>query len=163
MVDPNIRAALIEDRAGYLARLRVLPQTDVLKLSVEDAAWLSPATADAAARGLLDHGPRIVLLTAVPTARPSSRHGKMTHVPAVPVEVVDTIGAGDAFSAGFLTRWLREGGGAPAAVLEATAFAVRVAGLACSVRGATPPANVLDRLPQGLPPTVPGSPSATAP
>ena len=66
MLDPNIRPALIEDRAAYLARLDgVLAQTDVLKLSVDDVAWLEPGEPPrAAARELLDRGPRIVLLTA---------------------------------------------------------------------------------------------------
>ncbi|HUG53766.1 MAG TPA: carbohydrate kinase family protein [Vicinamibacteria bacterium] len=36
--------------------------------------------------------------------------GKVVHVPAYPVEVVDTTGAGDSFNAGFLHRWLQ---GAP--------------------------------------------------
>jgi sugar/nucleoside kinase (ribokinase family) len=36
--------------------------------------------------------------------------GRVVHVPAYPVEVVDTTGAGDSFNAGFLHRWLE---GAP--------------------------------------------------
>ena len=56
-----------------------------------------------------------------------------TDVPALAVEVVDTIGAGDAFGGGFLAWWRREGLGAgdlarTDAVLEATRFAALVAG-----------------------------------
>ena len=36
--------------------------------------------------------------------------GGVVHVPACPVEPVDTTGAGDSFNAGFLHRWLQ---GAP--------------------------------------------------
>ena len=66
MVDPNVRASLIRDRGAYLERLwGVLAQTDVLKLSVDDLAWLEPGEEPgASARRLLDRGPRIVLLTA---------------------------------------------------------------------------------------------------
>ncbi len=66
MVDPNVRATLIADRAAYLARLdAVLGLADVLKLSVEDLAWLAPGEPSVvAARRFLDRGPRVVLLTA---------------------------------------------------------------------------------------------------
>ena len=36
--------------------------------------------------------------------------GRVVHVPAYPVETIDTTGAGDSFNAGFLHRWLQ---GAP--------------------------------------------------
>jgi fructokinase len=164
IVDPNVRATLIDDRACYLDRLRaVLRQTDVLKLSVEDAAWLMPGQPlDAVARTFGECGPRVVLLTEGANGASVFSGETTARLPAAPVAVVDTIGAGDAFSAGFMASWLSNDRGAPAALLEATAFAVRVAGLACSVRGATPPANVLDRLPDAGPPSGPRSPSATA-
>lgn len=143
MLDPNVRPALIADRDRYLERLdAVLVFTDVLKLSVEDAAWLVPgSSARGAALALGERGPRIVLLTDGAGGATAFSGGMQRHFPAAPVTVIDTIGAGDAFSAGFLARWLRRDR-SPAAVAEATAFAVRVAGVACSVQGATPPAAV---------------------
>ena len=160
MVDPNIRASLIEDRVAYLGRLEVvLTQTDVLKLSVEDLEWLAPAEPPlAAARRFLDRGPQVVLLTAGAEGATVLAAAGTTPIPAVPVAVVDTIGAGDAFSAGFLAHWLARGGtfaalrgksppasgagAVEAAAVEAAAYAAQVAALACSVRGATPPAQV---------------------
>jgi fructokinase len=172
MVDPNVRPSLIRDRAGYIERLwGVLAETDVLKLSVDDLAWLDPSEeAEAAARGLLDRGPRVVLLTAGGEGATVFTAEAVTHVPAVAVDVVDTIGAGDAFSAGFLSYMLRgsrgEGNRSPAtvcfpashgrdaiadgavardavdhaAVVDAARFASDVASVACAQRGATPPA-----------------------
>jgi len=160
MVDPNVRPSLIRDRVGYLDRLwGVLAQTDVLKLSVEDVAWLEPGSPPlAAARGLLERGPRVVLLTDGARGATVFTTEAVTQVPAVAVDVVDTIGAGDAFSAGFLSSWLRRGEGnrSPAtvsfpasegrgavaheAVVEAARFAADVASVACAQRGATPPA-----------------------
>ncbi len=141
MVDPNIRPTLIADRATYLARLAaVLALTDVLKLSVDDLEWLAPGEPPlAAARLYLDHGPDAVLLTAGGEGATVLTASGIEPVPAVPVEVVDTIGAGDAFSAGFLFHLLRD----PSRdVSAAAAFAARVAAVACSVQGATPPADI---------------------
>jgi fructokinase len=165
MLDPNVRAALIADRAAYMARFdAVLAQTDVLKLSVDDLDWLAPGeSALVAARALLERGPRVVLLTAGSEgATVLTAEGVETSVAAVAVDVVDTIGAGDAFSAGFLSRWLERGKRntswgrilLPAsrarreseAIIEAARFATQVAGLACSGRGATPPADTQARL-----------------
>jgi fructokinase len=111
MVDPNVRPTLIPDRDGYMARLEgVLALADVLKLSVEDVGWLAPGEPPlAVARALLERGLGIVLLTAGGEgATVLCADGSETAVPPVPVEVVDTIGAGDAFSAGFLARLLQQ-------------------------------------------------------
>jgi len=136
MVDPNIRPSLIEDRVAYLARLEgVLEHTDVLKLSVDDAAWLLTAWEPT----LFARGPRIVILTAGAEGATVFTAATETHIPAVPVEPVDTIGAGDSFSAGFLLRWLQ----ARDDVVDATRFGTRLASLACAQRGARPPAAVL--------------------
>jgi sugar/nucleoside kinase (ribokinase family) len=55
------------------------------------------------------------------------------HVPAVPVEVVDTTGAGDAFAAGFLSAWLT--GAGPREALQA---GCRVAARAVAQVGGRP-------------------------
>jgi fructokinase len=127
MVDPNIRPSLIEDRDAYLARFKgILELTDVLKLSIEDAAWLGPNH---------DRGPEIVLLTAGAEGATVFTPVGATHIPAATVDVIDTIGAGDAFSAGFLQRWLDDRDD----VVGAARFAAQIASVACAQRGATPP------------------------
>jgi fructokinase len=128
MVDPNIRPSLIDDRDAYLTRFRaILELTDVLKLSVEDADWLGSH---------YDRGPGIVLLTAGAEGATLFTPAGATHVPAVTVDVVDTIGAGDAFSAGFLSHWLEDRDD----VVGAARYASQLASVACAQRGATPPA-----------------------
>jgi fructokinase len=146
MVDPNVRPPAIRARVPYLARLeRVLRRAHVVKVSVEDLAWLQPDRAPAdAARALLSAGPRVVLLT-------RSAHGALVVTPnavvtvaAHPVAVVDTIGAGDAFSAGFLAWWGQRAGGHDQlgdidTVADAAGFASLVAGRACERAGAAAP------------------------
>jgi fructokinase len=150
MVDPNIRPDAIADPARYRARLAaVLARTDVVKVSVDDLAWIDPGIPPAdAARRLLGHGsapgPEIVLLSA--GAEPTLIVGATgtDELPVRPAPVVDTIGAGDAFGAGFLAAWIRAGRGRAklddrAAVRDAVRFAMRVAAWTVGRPGADPP------------------------
>ena len=148
MVDPNVRPAALPDPAAYRARLaRVLAATDVVKVSDQDLAWLDRGRAPRAAAAALaaNGGPALVLLTrGGEGATAVLRGGATIDVPAPRVAVVDTIGAGDAFSGGFLAWWHREGLGRealgdPAAVEGATAFACLVAARTCERPGASPP------------------------
>jgi fructokinase len=145
-LDPNIRPWAIEDADGYRARLeRVLARSDVVKVSQEDLDWLAPGVPPAAAvRALLDRGPTLGLLTLGPGgALVVTRAGEVA-VPAPRTEVVDTIGAGDAFGGGFLAWWserglTRDDLGTTDLAVEATAFACLVAARTCSRPGAEPP------------------------
>ena len=97
-----------------------------------------------AARALLEHGPAAVLLTLGPAGAVAIGPGHEAAVPAPPVDVVDTIGAGDAFSGGWLAHWAQSGLGRaelaePEAVLAATRYACLVAALTCARAGASPP------------------------
>jgi fructokinase len=112
---------------------------------VDDLAWLDPDVSPAdAARGLLAEGPAAVLMTDGGNGVQVVTAGEQHHVPAPQVEVVDTIGAGDAFSGGFLAWWRLHGLGADdlrslERVLQATAFACDVAARTCERAGASPP------------------------
>jgi fructokinase len=141
MVDPNVRPAAIADETAYRDRLdRVLRRSAVVKVSDEDLAWLRPGeAAEDAARGLLAAGPEVVLLTRGAQGVLVLTAGGERAVPAPPVNVVDTIGAGDAFSGGFLARW-PPGAGDLAAAADAAAFGALVAAMTCERAGASPPA-----------------------
>jgi fructokinase len=147
MVDVNCRPDVIRDRDVYLGRVdAVLARADVVKVSEDDLAYVWPGEPPIdAARHLLASGPSVVLLTAggshVTVLTP---HDERLAVPVAPVEVVDTIGAGDAFAGGFLSWWaVSERRRTDLADLEAlaaaAAAATRVAGIVCTRRGADPP------------------------
>lgn len=142
MVDLNCRPAAVAEPEAYRRRLlRILRRADVVKASTEDLDYLLPGQP---ATDLLDHGARLVLVT--DGARPATAiwaAGSATaDVPAV--QVVDTIGAGDAFGGAFLAHWTRGGHDRDeldqqAPVAEALRAAVQVAALTCTRRGADPP------------------------
>lgn len=148
-LDPNVRSPFVPDRRDYLRRLRGwLPDTDVLKISDEDLAYLRPGEEplDVAAGWLAD-GPAVVVVTRGADGAVAITTSGMVEVPGEPVDVADTVGAGDAFTAGLLC-WLSERGalrrdkvaelGADA-MRAAVRFAVTVSAATCARPGADPP------------------------
>lgn len=146
MIDINARPAIVADRDDYAARVRRLAsRAQVVKVSDEDLSYLDPSvSATDAARRLLTSGPRLVLLTAGGEGVTVLTREDERQVPVAPVAVVDTIGAGDAFSGGFLSYWSEAGlHTSDVESIERVVAAVRaactVAGVVCSRRGADPP------------------------
>jgi fructokinase len=146
VIDPNCRPAAIDEPAAYRGRLtRMLARADVVKASEEDLEWLDPGTPPAAAaRTLLGSEHAVALVTLGAAGALIVTAGGERTVPAPRVDVVDTIGAGDAFTGGFLAHWRAAGLGRRElaradAVQQATEFACRVAAITCARAGASPP------------------------
>jgi fructokinase len=146
IVDLNCRPKAIDDRDAYVARLgRVLARADVVKASDEDLAWLRPGVAlSAAAAELLGAGTRAVLVTTGGLSTAIVTASDAVTVPVEAVPVVDTIGAGDAFTAGFASWWRASGQGlnelGDTEVLTAAVSAAHsVASVVVGRRGADPP------------------------
>ena len=149
VVDPNVRPAVVGDRDVYRRRFERWARTaHVIKLSAADADWLYPGEAlEGVADRLLELGTRLVAVTlGADGALGCSRVGR-ARVRAPRVEVVDTVGAGDAFGAAFL-RALRVAGRlgidavgelGDAELEEALTFAAAVGALQCARAGAVPP------------------------
>jgi len=106
VIDPNVRPGLMPD-AGYRARLiRMLRGCTIAKASDDDLAWLFEGLPyEAAAERLIDEGVSLVVVTLGPEGAFAAHRDLRVVVPAMKVDVVDTIGAGDAFGAGLLA-WL---------------------------------------------------------
>jgi fructokinase len=157
--DPNIRPAAIEGRErGVDLVERGVRDAHVSKASREDVEWLYPGLAvdDVAARwnGL---GAKLVVVTAgadgatgYRSARPPLRR------PGRQVTVVDTIGAGDAFTSGLLTGLVRRGlhrdrrleGPSDGTLADIVDEAALIAAITCERVGADPPRleELTDRL-----------------
>jgi fructokinase len=102
--DPNVRPALIVDRD--LARGRIehlVERSDVVKLSEEDLRWIDPdRPPERLASTWLALGPSIVAVTMGARGAMAVCAAGEARVAARPVQVVDTVGAGDAFMAGLI-------------------------------------------------------------
>ena len=91
----------------------LLPQVDVLLPNEAEAAGLAAAVTggpvedtEAAARSLAERGPLVVVKRGERGALAALPDGSLRTAAAVPVQPVDTTGAGDTFNASFLDAWL---------------------------------------------------------
>lgn len=149
MLDPNIRPGFIPDRERHLARMqRMIARADIVKLSDEDLDWFGEAgTGDDVAQRWLAKGPSLVVLTRGRHGAVARTRNARVEIPAPQVEVADTVGAGDTFSAGLLTA-LQERGALTKSALgslderaleEVLRFASACAAVTVSRPGANPP------------------------
>jgi fructokinase len=103
-LDPNVRPSLIVD--PDLARERIehlVERSDIIKVSDEDLAWINPNhSPERTARVWLAMGSAIVVVTMGERGSLAFCAAGEARVAARPVQVVDTVGAGDAFMVGLL-------------------------------------------------------------
>ncbi len=153
--DPNLRPGLVRDEAAYRALLaQMFALTDIVKVSTMDLGWLLPGRPlEAALADLQAQGPALVVITQGGAGVLALHGTERRQVPAFQVPVVDTVGAGDAFSAGLLAGLAERGitsraalTALPAADLDDTLrFAAAVAALTCTRAGADPPTRTAVR------------------
>ena len=105
-----------------------------------------------------DYGLRLVALTRGPNGSLLYQNGRWSMQPPPPVQVVDTVGAGDSFTAAMVLGLLAE-----MDLDEVHAAAVEVAGYVCSQAGATPalPPQFRKKFITAASPD-PGAPASTA-
>ncbi len=146
MLDPNIRTGIAPD-AEYRERVfEVISQSAIVKASDSDLAWLYPDDDhERAAERILDRGVALVVVTLGARGAFGAHRDLRIRVDAPQVEVVDTIGAGDAFGAALLA-WLHDHEAVRRDIsLEsdelqsALEFACLGAALTCAREGADPP------------------------
>ncbi len=151
--DPNCRPLLMGSPERALERAeRLVALADVVKASVEDVAWLLPGrAAEQVAEAWLALGPALVAITrGAEGVVAVAAGGGLLRRPARRVAVVDTVGAGDAFTSALLAGLYRRGllGAGRRAALRAVGEAtlgevldeaVLAAAITCTRRGADPP------------------------
>jgi fructokinase len=141
--DPNIRPALLGSHAEAKVTFEELvPLTDVVKLSDEDAQWLYPGKSlDETAAHILGLGTGLTVITKGAEGSQFTTPTANIRIPAVKSTVADTIGAGDSFMSalilGFLTRGTE--GFAPAVLEQLGHTAAVAAAITVQRPGANPP------------------------
>ncbi|MGW8883733.1 carbohydrate kinase family protein [Streptomyces sp. NPDC055749] len=100
--DPNVRPELMGDHDTAVRRVeRCVALSDVVKASDEDLEWLYPGEdPERVAERWQATGPALVLVTRGAEGALAVLPGGRVAVDALPTEVVDTVGAGDAFMSG---------------------------------------------------------------
>src|SRR5215469_11103178 len=152
--DPNVRPSVTPDHHQVAATVsRAAASAHIVKMSDEDLAFLFPGTTPAqlAAR-LIGDGRPTQLLVVTKGRDGAEALTRRTHlsVPAVPVVVVDTVGAGDALTAALLAGLADSGLLSPAALATRltreqnvlrgiVGQALAAAALTCTRPGADPP------------------------
>jgi fructokinase len=148
-LDPNVRLNIMPDAAAWRRRVETLAaQADLLKISLEDVETLYPGEApEGLVARWLGAGVGLVVVTRGGGGIFGATSGLAVELPAAPVEVVDTVGAGDTFQAALLAA-LDELGLANRAALNAIdrdtlrrilGFAARAAVITCTRRSADLP------------------------
>jgi fructokinase len=167
--DPNVRPAVMgmRERGARLVEQGVR-RAHVVKASRDDVEWLYPefAVEDVAARWSRLGAKLVVVTDGADGATAHRRTGEPVRRPGRRVTVVDTIGAGDAFTSGLLTglvrrRLHRDGrleGISDGTLADIIDEAILVAAITCEREGADPPRlEQLDRL-LSLPGATPRAP-----
>jgi len=151
--DPNVRPLLMGSPDDVRRSVeQLLPHVDVVKASADDVAWLLPGRAvEDVVADWLAAGPSLVAVTLGPDGVVAAgRKAAMVRRPGQPVDVVDTVGAGDSFTGAILAGLHRRGllGAGRRDALAAIGVqplgelldeAVRVSAWTCTRRGADPP------------------------
>jgi fructokinase len=146
MVDPNCRPSVMTSSDVFNRTLSaVLARADIVKVSGDDLAFIHPdLDVLAAATRLQRESGAVILFTDGAKAVHVITEADDVILEVPRVTVVDTVGAGDSFSGGFLAQWSRRGLGRSDVanldeVLSAARFGISVAGITCQRPGADPP------------------------
>jgi fructokinase len=146
-LDPNVRLAIEPDAQRWRQAIeRIRPFAHVVKVSEEDIALAFGADVDPehlCQQWLRDNTELVALTRGSAGATLFARGTKQIAIEAIPVSVMDTVGAGDSFMAALLARLAKQGRATREGIALADAdaledlgrYAAAAAALTCSRRG----------------------------
>jgi fructokinase len=138
--DPNVRPSIQGDKGIYRAAIeRWIDQSTIVKLSEDDLDWLYGS--EEVVSDWLESGPELVIITRGERGLTALSAGFRLDVPAVKVDVIDTVGAGDTIGAVVVEGVVKYGASQLRGEILETVLkrAARAAAITCSRAGANPP------------------------
>ena len=138
--DPNVRPSIQDDKGIYRSAIeRWIDHATIVKLSEDDLDWLYGS--EEVVSDWLESGPELVIITRGERGLTALGAGFRLDVPAVKVDVIDTVGAGDTIGAVVVEGVVNYGASQlRGEILEAVLNrAARAAAITCSRAGANPP------------------------
>jgi fructokinase len=143
--DPNIRPAVISDRAQYVAQVeRWVAISSAVKVSDEDIKWLYPfIEIGQVVNNWLAKGPSLIVVTYSDKGLTGYRKNERVSVDAVKAAVADTVGAGDTVGAILVEAIVKDGLDSLAGARLETMLkrAAKAAAITVSRVGANPPTS----------------------
>lgn len=143
--DINVRPSIIADKVEYWDRVSALMTCvgrsgGIVKASDEDIALLvddpDADVAEVAEAWACDYGLALFVVTLGPHGALAIKpDGRQVRVPGRRIDLVDTVGAGDTFMAGFLSAYVAD----PNNVEGALMTGIGASALVCTRKGANPP------------------------
>lgn len=152
MMDPNARPGVMENSSEFWETFNSsLDRADVVKCSGDDLDYMFPDLSNLdAARDIHERSHATVLFTDGSQGVHVFVENDYFQCDVPKIDVVDTVGAGDSLSGGFLSFWDRYNLNRSDTrdadkIRSAVEFGIKVAGLTCGRAGAMPPfAHELD-------------------
>ena len=142
--DPNVRPSIQRNRKIYRAAVeRWVDVATIMKLSEDDLSFLYGDKSDEVISSWLSRGVSIIVVTRAEQGLRAYSNGPVIEVPAVRVNLVDSVGAGDTIGAVLVEGVLVHGiagmvGDTLKSLLERAA---KAAAITCSRAGANPPSR----------------------
>jgi fructokinase len=140
--DPNVRPSIEGDKDLYRAAVeRWIDVATIVKLSEDDLNWLYGHDEESIIKLWLSRGVELVVVTRAEKGLRAYRNGAVIEVPAVVIELVDSVGAGDTIGAVLVEGVLTHGvAGLTGENLRSVLLrASKAAAITCSRAGANPP------------------------
>lgn len=140
--DPNIRPSIESDKKIYREAVeRFISIATVVKLSEDDISWLYNQAEEEIISSWLEAGVSLVVLTRAERGLTAFSKNLVVNTPAVKVELVDSVGAGDTIGAVIAESLLLNGIDTLSSELLKPTLerAARAAAITCSRAGAKPP------------------------